>query len=321
MTLDGLRMPPFNVTLMGVLRGVVDYFELPASDAMLYGASGHAFLMNVHRELCPSGPYCWNLERFIALAGNLGVGIEQRGWFSPASGESERRAVEACIRGELDAGVPCSLLNMEHQLITGYDGTGFDVVQPWAPRMLFPPGRLTFTTWQELGEEIHLGFFTFRRRRPPAGTRAVVESLRFAVDLWEHPERYSEAPYAVGQGAWDNWIAAVEGGAGSSHGAWWNGTVWSECRQRAADYFTEIAMQHPAQAATARALSRTYSAIAEALGKAADKALDAREKTAALERARAEEAGALQRVRELADRIEAETGPLPEDGPSAAPPL
>ena len=48
----------------------------------------------------------------------------------------------------MDEDSPCSLLNMENQLITGYDDTGFDTAQPWCPHNKdFPPRRLSSGTW------------------------------------------------------------------------------------------------------------------------------------------------------------------------------
>ena len=45
MFVKDLRVPPFNTTLMGVVRGVVDFFGCPHSAAMLYGGTSHAFLL------------------------------------------------------------------------------------------------------------------------------------------------------------------------------------------------------------------------------------------------------------------------------------
>ena len=61
-TIPNLKMYPFETTLMGVLKGVADYFDIAVSDAWLFGGSGHAFLINIHEQLCPSGPYVWKLS-------------------------------------------------------------------------------------------------------------------------------------------------------------------------------------------------------------------------------------------------------------------
>ena len=59
--LMNLKQPPLNTTMTGVLKGVSDYHGLNLSEPMIYGLSGHAFLINIHVQLCPSGPYCWKL--------------------------------------------------------------------------------------------------------------------------------------------------------------------------------------------------------------------------------------------------------------------
>lgn len=300
MNIDSLKMPPFNTTLMGVLRGVLDHYGIGASDAMLYGGSGHAFLMNIHEQLCPSGPYCWKYDGFVGLLRNLGVEMTDLGSFSTGSTAAERAAVEGRIKDLLAQGVPCSLLNLENQLITGFDDTGFHSFQPWAPRMDFPPGRLTFGTWVELGGEVHLTFFSFRKIEP-AGERDTIEkSLRFAIDLHRTPARYTDKPYAVGAEAYTAWIGAVRKGCGASHGNWWNGTVWAECRGRASEYFAEIAASHPEVATDARVLADEFKAIAEALGRVSDRNLDPREKIALLEGAGSRETASLARIEAIA---------------------
>lgn len=76
-----LRVPPWNTTLMGVVRGIADFYGIECSDAMLYGATGHAFLIHIHPTLCPSGPYTWRREGFLRLLHNLGITLELRGYF------------------------------------------------------------------------------------------------------------------------------------------------------------------------------------------------------------------------------------------------
>ena len=51
MHLANLGIPPFNTTLMGVVKGTLDHYGLQVSDAMAFGLSGHAFIVNIHKEL------------------------------------------------------------------------------------------------------------------------------------------------------------------------------------------------------------------------------------------------------------------------------
>jgi hypothetical protein len=300
MHVPNLTMPPFNTTLMGVLRGVLDHFDVTVSDAMLYGGSGHAFLMNIHETLCPSGPYCWNYGRFLELVQNLGIEMTGRGFFSGTSDSRERAAIESILKGELDGGTPCSLLNLENQLITGYDETGFLTAQPWAPHVDFPPAHLSFGSWSELGDEVHVTFHTFRKVEPAADDRIVADSLQYAVDLHRNPSRHTSRPYAVGAEAFAAWIGAVRNGNGGSHGNWWNGMVWAECRAQASAYFAEIAQTYPVATAPALALAADYRSIAQDLQEVSDKAMEAQSKLSRLERAGAKEADCIPRIEALA---------------------
>ena len=71
-------------------------------------------------------PYCWNFEPFERLARNLGIGVTDLGFLGADSSAAQRREVERSVRTALDDGQPCALLNMEFQLVTGYDEAGFD---------------------------------------------------------------------------------------------------------------------------------------------------------------------------------------------------
>ena len=48
MKIDNLTMPPLNTTLMGVVKGVLDCYEIEVSSARVFGVSAHAFLINIH---------------------------------------------------------------------------------------------------------------------------------------------------------------------------------------------------------------------------------------------------------------------------------
>ena len=68
-----IAMPRYNTTLMGVVKGGAGTGRMNMSDAMLFGRSGHAFLINIHETLCPSGPYCWNRQSFDQLLRKMGI--------------------------------------------------------------------------------------------------------------------------------------------------------------------------------------------------------------------------------------------------------
>jgi len=287
---------------MGVLKGVADFYGIDISDEWLFGGSGHALLINIHEELCPSGPYCWNPETFYKLVKNLGIEIKYLGFYSSKSTLEERRNVERILRKNIDEGVPCSLLNMENQLISGYDETHFLVEQPW-PKLDFPPSTifsLEFEIWRELKDEFHVSFFEFKKTEKACDEKVVQDSLIAALDMVRNSDNWRLEHYYVGLQAYDAWIEAVKRGFGTTHGNWWNGTVWKECRQMASSFFSEIASKYEDKISKeASKLSDRYMEVAMLLDKARQKELDDEEKIDILLKARKAEESCMCQIESL----------------------
>jgi hypothetical protein len=294
MILSNLKQPPFDTSLMGTVRGALDYYGNPISDAMAYGGSGHAFLINVHEVICPSGPYVWKMDNFLRLLGNLGLEIVDLGFVSGGSPPAERERIESEVRKQLDAGRPCMVGNMDNQLIHGYESDRLLLIQPWPCVTDVTPATLTFGSWAEFGNEIHAGFSAFRKVDGKSFDTIVRESLAYALDLFNNPTVHNVEKYGIGPRAYDNWIKGVQNGHGSSHGNWWNGVVWSECRSRAADYMAEIAERGPDRVkAPARELVPKYRRIAAGLKQVSEKALPEQEKIGLLRELQKDELAAV----------------------------
>ena len=104
MELANLTQEPINTTLMSCMKGACDYWDLDWSMSDLFGYSGHAFMINIHPELCPSGPYAWNKDRFFLAMRNLGIVKSDSYWINAGESEERRLVVEDRIRAHLDAG-------------------------------------------------------------------------------------------------------------------------------------------------------------------------------------------------------------------------
>ena len=274
---NGLQQPPYNTSLMGVVKGALDHYGSDARPAEAFVLSGHAFVVNIHEELCPSAPYCWNSTRFFELLGNLGLGVRQLGMALPNAPDSEKAALEATVREALARGSVCSLLNLDNQLILGHDADGFRLAQPWGD-VESTPARLSYGSWREFQAGPPLTFFEFRQSEASVNGSAVFDALDFALAIWREPQRFAEAGYGMGPDAYANWIAAIDAGHGDDHGAWWNGMVWAECREQAGDYFQSLAAAEFPGAIDqqqARLLALGYRNAAKLLYRAADKTADA----------------------------------------------
>lgn len=278
-----LRVPPWNTTLMGVVRGIADFYGVDCSDAMLYGATGHAFLIHIHPTLCQSGPYTWRREGFFRLLHNLGVTFEPLGYFDGRSSPAGRAEIEARLKEEISENRPGVLVNNEWQALYGYDESGFLTTQPWKPHLDHPPGRLTFGAWPELGKEPHVDFYAALRTPRASLRQTVALALLFAAETAHHPEKHAAPGCAMGLAAYDVWRAAIPQ-HGQSHGNWWNATVWSECRFRAGQFLHEVGevLGEP----LAAELGDEYALIARTLNLVADRNATNEKKVDALDRCR-----------------------------------
>ena len=302
MELNGLKQPPFQTTLMGVVKGALDYYGIKTTDAWAFGGSGHAFLINVHKELCPSGPYCWKDDWMVPLLRNLGLEMTDFGFFHKGTPPAERAALEQRVKGLLDEGVACAFVNMEYQLINGFDDKALRLARPWDCGEALTPPTLTYGSWKELGDEVHVTFFSLRKVAPQDEAKTIRDSLRAAIELFRSPAKYTMEGYGMGPGAYDNWAAATPGQM-ASHGNWWNATVWAECRKMAGAYFAEIAAKRSDIAAEAGQLSTAYGEIGGLLEKIACKELDPAEKARIARDLRRLEETAVGRIERLQPRL------------------
>lgn len=301
MLLKNINVPPYHNTLMGIIKAVSDYYSLNISDAMIYGGSGHAFMINIHDELCPSGPYVWNHKPFYSLLEGLGITINDIGFFSNENSLKDREDIETIIKDHLNSNNPCALVNLEYQLISGYDETGFITSQPWSEE--FPPGHLTFSTWEEMEDEIHACFFTFDNTEPIDTKTIVINSLKHALSLNDSPNLHTSQPYYTGLKAYDVFIRAVEKGYGSSHGNWWNAAVWGECRKMAAEYFIEIGKRFKEVDVIANELTEDYKLISQGLIKVAEKEVSVKPKIELLKEIKSLEYKAMFKITEMLNKF------------------
>lgn len=295
MEIANLKQPPLNATLMGCVKGAADYFDADLSVPMLYGLTGHAFLLNIHKDLCPSSPYVWKKSRFRQLLAGIGVETVAEYELSRQSPEPERRRVEEELKTHLNDGRLCMLDFLEHQLISGYDETGFLMLRPWNGHAPSEVPELKFGTWEPCFTTEGWAHLTVIARTPAQKPveAAARDALEFARFLWNDPSDMEVPGYRIGAGAYENWINGVERGLGTEHGHWWNGTVWSECRLQAAAFFQELGelvQAGPAAAAAASELQKLYGEAGAALAGAKEKNLDKTKQLRLLRTARDAEA-------------------------------
>ncbi len=207
MEIADLKQPPLNSTDMGCIKGASDYFDNDLSTAMVYGLSGYGFMINIHRDLCPSGPYVWNRERFHSLLRDQGVDFQRAYRIDRSHSREERMKVEEDLKDYLNRGWVCVLGYLESQLLSGYDEEGFIFLSPWEKAPTVVP-RMTFGSWEECLEREGWAYFNIYA---PRGDRldlltSVRRSWEYALELYRTPEKHASEGYRINYGGLENWI-------------------------------------------------------------------------------------------------------------------
>lgn len=236
---DSLRWKSRWVSHIGCIRGCLEYLDRPVSDAWLYGTTGHAFVLNICGDLCPSGPTDWNTSMFQKLGLNAGYILEGvSGWKGNQDLAQLQERAWKHVKNALDKDLPCygwELDIPEFFVIYGYDTTGYYISGPGCDEGKGP------IPWQNLGTS-EIGVVqvsSVRLTQPPDDRKVVREALSYALEHALKPEKYTDPRCSGGLQGYDAWIRSVEKGRAAAFGLAYNTAVWSECRRFAVAFFKE----------------------------------------------------------------------------------
>ena len=237
--IENLRWKPMWVSHLGCIKGCLEYLDLDVSDAWLFGATGHAFIINIHDVVCPSGPTAWNTEMLFKLGKNIGYIIE--GVFSRKSdinfAEKQKLAWQK-TKEAIDEGLPCygwELDIPEFYVVYGYDNKGYYFSGPGCDSGKGPK------PWKELGDT-KIGVLEMYSVKPWQAVddiRIIKEAFGFVLEHSKSPEKWIFPKYKAGLAGFDNWTHALETGIADGFGMAYNAAVWSECRIFAVKFLKE----------------------------------------------------------------------------------
>lgn len=310
-TLDGLAAKPAWMTHMGCQQGCVEYLGIDISRGWIYGGTGHAFALNIHEELCPSGPTAWNCQASDLLARDVGYLAEGvTGERCNRDFEARQKIAWALVTGCIDNGVPCygwELEMPEWYVVTGYDERGYYYCGCNADEAKMPLPR------DDLGRT-EIGFLSMQcvlECDASPDHEVVSEAIRFALDHAEGSHHFE--PYASGPEAWEQWAAALESGSASRFGAGYNAECWRECRAMAVEFLDEAGERLGREQGLFDEAIEHYSAVRDALSRvvertpfdpsAGDATVRDPECAAIVREAKAAEARGLDALRRLAEAI------------------
>lgn len=267
--LEGLEWTPSWVSHLGCHLGCIDYLGLDISRAWAFGGTGHAFAINIHEELCPSGPTAWRTEQVDHLAGNVGYLVEGvDGHRSHRDFDAKQKIAWALVTGCIDTDVPCygwELAMPEWYVITGYDDDGYYYSGPGSDeaQMPLPSEELART---EIG---WLSVKCVLPCTPSPDADVVREALQFALD--HAGGKHTLPNYVSGPAAFELWTEALERGTASRFGAGYNGECWRECREMAAQFLREARPRVGREEGLFDAAIDHYDAVAAALAQVVER--------------------------------------------------
>ncbi len=258
--LSPVQVPTLATSMMASLYGAARTWDDPITLTDLYGCSGHAFILNIERTLCPSGPTAWDwgaiffpLRQLFSLR-RVCARCDMRD-IAEARELIWQRTVES-----IDAGRPAILwdaLLPEFYLVYGYDAERGEYLLD-GPQAQQAEHRVS---WSSVGG--HTGqvwaLFPSPHESPGlAGARDL--ALRGAVN-WHRWTNERDAQWVFGGDAWNVWIAAItdEDIVHASHAVSYNHFVYAECRRYAADF---LAAQGAEYAEAAQAFATVAAELA-----------------------------------------------------------
>jgi hypothetical protein len=266
--LQGLRWHPAWTAHMGCLESCLDYLGVQVSRPWLYGGTGHAFVVNVHEALCPSGPTAWKTCMLFQLAPNLGYRPHGIAIWRRDAGErfaEKQREAFDLVRAAIDQGLPCYGWQMEapdYYLITGYDDVGYYYAGAECEEGRGPLAWDRLATWDVDLLEVYRV-----EPVPPAPAEKVVkEALEFALKHAQQPAEWIYPIYRSGPAGFEFWAEALEEGRASRDGCAYNAAVWHECREMAVEFLGEARRRLPGRCDGAFAEAAScYAAVRDRL--------------------------------------------------------
>jgi len=246
--LKSLRWKPAWVTHMGCLAGCTKYLKLDLSPAWLYGGTGHAFIINISPDACPSGPTAWDTRMLFGLGSNLGYKPEVAfGLKRGADFAAKQEAAWTFVRERIDRGLPCygwELDRPEFYVIYGYDDVGYLYRGPLCQEGAGPK------PWQALGDSSIgvLEVYSIERGEAAPDAKVVADALDFAYHHAQPCSDWRYPRYAGGPTTFEAWAAGLERGEAHRFGQGYNGEVWRECREMAVEFLKEARRRLPGKA-------------------------------------------------------------------------
>jgi len=237
--LPGLKWEPQSLALLGCIKACLNYMKKPVSDAWLYGATGYAFLINIHEKVYSYSVGAFNKDEFYRLGKNIGYQTENiRSEKSLGDFRSQQLRAWEAVRQAIDNGDPCYGYPLhtipEIYMIHGYNQCGYFFNGPGCESGDGPK------LWTELGlPDQYFDIHVVKSHETAPPEKTIRDALHFVIEFSADTNTWISHEYKAGPAAYDQWIHALRLGHADAFGTAFNALVWSECRSYAVPFLTE----------------------------------------------------------------------------------
>jgi hypothetical protein len=224
------------MSLMGCVYGCSRYFGLGNTDTWLYGACGFSSVINIHKELCPSGPTAWKTGKSLGLLANCGLSATGIiAWDSQPDYPQKYLEATNIIRNAVENGRPAVVFwanKAEYYLVRGINDDGIFISG-------FGSEEVPFKPWTKIPEWHMMEALAFEPTQKVDDAKTVRDGLKLAIDAWNGDQSLYLEGYDGGAKAFDAWIASFDNPKINGFGLAYNSQVWAETRMMAVDFFRE----------------------------------------------------------------------------------
>jgi hypothetical protein len=222
------------------------------------GLSGYAFVLNVHQELCPSGPTAFDWRPLTEGVSFLGRSTQEFG--GPGS---DLRGGYEFAAGEIAAGRPCVIWGAyvpEFAAAIGVEDGAF-LVRSFREMRGEPQPPIPCDELQAPGGPYVLAF-----PEPVAADRAAGDRHAIARAATIRTAPSGGWDYGHGLAGYDTWIAALEAGIANPFGYAYNTQCYAEGRRFAHEFLSRVARRNPDFSEPADRAADAYGEAADAMG-------------------------------------------------------
>jgi len=232
------------------------------------GMSGYAFVLNVHKELCPSGPTAFDWGMLAPGVNALGRSTLQFPTSDCSSPETRAncQAAYEVVAQEVAAGRPCVLWGAYVPEFAAAIGVqdGCFLVKSFREVRFEPQPPIPCEELQAPGGPYVLAFPT-RIAAVPGGGDA--RAITHAAELLLTPNRHGD--YGFGLAAYGTWVAFMEGEGDNTFGNAYNTQCYAQGRALAHKFLTRVLARNPKLAEPLGSAVSAYEAAARAMGQLA----------------------------------------------------